>query len=135
MSVIQAKNCLPPSRPSLTSYALKTRGALRRLGFLTLDDLISNDLMPPRGMRSVYIAQRVQREPLDQIDLKDGVDAILGGGGGIFQKMLMRGAHRGPDGTMVGLAGPTWQPLRVCLGVRLLESSRVVFVAVKFSSI
>jgi hypothetical protein len=53
---------------------------------------------------------------LDQTDLKDGVDAILGDGGGIFQKILTRGAHRGPGGTMVGL----------------LESSRVVFVAVKF---
>jgi hypothetical protein len=135
MSGIQAKNCLPPSRPSLTSYALKTRGALRRLGFLALDDLISNDLMPLRGLGSIYIAQSVQREPLDQTNLKDGVDAILGGGGGMFQKMLTRGAHRGPSGTMVGLIGPTWQPLRVCLGGRLLESSRVVFVAVKFSYI
>jgi hypothetical protein len=84
MSGIQAKICLPPSRPSLTSYAQETRGALRRLGFLALDDLISNDLMPLGGLGSVYIAQRVQREPLDQTDLKNGVDAILGGGGGIF---------------------------------------------------
>jgi hypothetical protein len=49
----------------------------------------------------------VQREPLDQTDLKDGIDAILGGDGGTFQKMLMRGAHRGPGGTMVGPVGPT----------------------------
>jgi hypothetical protein len=31
-----------------------------------------------------YIAFGVQRELLDQTDLKDGVDAILGGGGGSF---------------------------------------------------
>jgi hypothetical protein len=57
----------------------------------------------------------VQRDPLNQTDLNNGVDAILGGDGGIFQKMLTRGAHRGPGGTMVGPADPTWQPLRVCL--------------------
>jgi hypothetical protein len=76
MSGIQAQICLPPSRPSLTSYALETRGALKILGFLALDDLISNDLMPQRGLGSPYIAQRVQREPLDQTDLKDGIDAV-----------------------------------------------------------
>jgi hypothetical protein len=36
------------------------------------------------GLGSAYIAQGVQREPLDQTDLKNGVDATLGGGGGIF---------------------------------------------------
>jgi hypothetical protein len=41
-----SEDCLPPSRPSLTGYALGTRGAMRILGFLALDDLISNDLMP-----------------------------------------------------------------------------------------
>jgi hypothetical protein len=70
------KICLSPSRPSLTSYALETRGALRILGFLALDDLISNDLMPQGRLGSPYIAQRVQREPLDQTDLKNGVDAV-----------------------------------------------------------
>jgi hypothetical protein len=79
----------------------------------------------------------VQREPLDQTDLKDGVDAILRGGGEIFQKMLTKGAHRGSGGTMVGPTDPTRQPLRVGLGgfpPSPLESSRVVFVTVKFSS-
>jgi hypothetical protein len=33
---------------------------------------------------SSYIAQRVQCEPLDQTDLKNGVDAVYGGSGGIF---------------------------------------------------
>jgi hypothetical protein len=37
-----------------------------------------------RGYRAVYIGQSVQREPLDQTDLRNGVDAILEGGGGTF---------------------------------------------------
>jgi hypothetical protein len=68
--------CLPPSRPSLTSYALDTRGTMRILGFLALNDLISNDLMPQGGLGSPYIAERVQREPLDQTDLKNDVDVV-----------------------------------------------------------
>jgi hypothetical protein len=40
--------------------------------------------MPLEGLGSPYIAQGVQREPLDQTNLKDDVDATLGGGGGIF---------------------------------------------------
>jgi hypothetical protein len=71
--------------------------------------------MPQGGLRYVYIDQRVEREPLDQTDLRNDVDAILGGGGGTFWKVLMSGAHRGPGGTMVGPANPTWRPLRVCL--------------------
>jgi hypothetical protein len=69
-------NCLPPSRHSLTSYALENRGALRILGFLALDDLISNDLMAQGAGVSLYIAKRVQREPLDETDLRNGVDAV-----------------------------------------------------------
>jgi hypothetical protein len=76
MSGIQVGIFLPPSRPSLTSYALETRGTLRILGILALDDLISNDLMPHGGLGSAYIAQRVQREPLDKTDLKNNVDAV-----------------------------------------------------------
>jgi hypothetical protein len=41
------------------------------------------------GLGPGYIAQDVQREPLDQIDLKDGVDANLGGGGGNFCKLIV----------------------------------------------
>jgi hypothetical protein len=37
-----------------------------------------------RGQRSIYIALRVQREPLDQTDLKNNVDEPLGCGGEIF---------------------------------------------------
>jgi hypothetical protein len=52
-------------------------------------------------LRSAYIAQGVKHEPLNQTDLKDGVDATLGGGGGIFWKMLVREAHRRPGGMEV----------------------------------
>jgi hypothetical protein len=38
----------------------------------------------PKGAGPDYIALGLQREPLDQIDLKDGVDATLTGGGGSF---------------------------------------------------
>jgi hypothetical protein len=39
---------------------------------------------PPRGAEPGYIALRVKREPLDETDMKNDVDAILGGGGGSF---------------------------------------------------
>jgi hypothetical protein len=55
-------------------------------------------------------------EPLDQTDLKDGVDAILEGGGGSFWKLTGRGPPGRPGDTMVGLVGPTWQLFGVCLG-------------------
>jgi hypothetical protein len=38
----------------------------------------------PGGSGSSYIAYGMQREALDQTDLKDGVDATLGGSGGSF---------------------------------------------------
>jgi hypothetical protein len=38
----------------------------------------------PGGSGSGYIALGVQHEPLDQTNLKDGVDATLGGDGGSF---------------------------------------------------
>jgi hypothetical protein len=37
-----------------------------------------------KGAGPGYIALGVKHELLDQTDLKDGVDAILGGGGGSF---------------------------------------------------
>jgi hypothetical protein len=37
-----------------------------------------------RGAEPSYIALRVKREPLDQTDLKNDVDAILGGNKGNF---------------------------------------------------
>jgi hypothetical protein len=39
------EDCLPPSRPSLTSYALEYRGALRMIRV----SVFSNDLMPQGG--------------------------------------------------------------------------------------
>ena len=61
---------LPPSGPSLTSYALEYVGALRMIRI----SVFSNDLMPSGGQGLIYIGRSVQREPLDQTDLNDGVD-------------------------------------------------------------
>jgi hypothetical protein len=64
--------CLPPSRPSLTSYALEYGGALRMIRV----SVFSNDLMPQGGWQGlVYISQSIHRKTLNQTDLKDGVDA------------------------------------------------------------
>jgi hypothetical protein len=54
-----------------------------------------------------YIALTVKREPLDQTNLKGGVDTILGGSGGSFWKMTDRWVPRGLGGTMVGSIGST----------------------------
>jgi hypothetical protein len=56
----------------------------------------------------------VQLEPLDETDLKDGVDAILGGGGGTFWKRTARWGHRGPGGLPHGSGGPLLWPLGPC---------------------
>ena len=63
--------CLPPSRPSLTTYALEYGGALRTIRVC----VFSNDLMSSGWQGLIYIGRSVQREPLDQTDLKDGIDA------------------------------------------------------------
>jgi hypothetical protein len=76
------------------------------LGLLALQ-LLGSDLASSRGCRPVFISLGVQREPLDQTDLRNGVDAILGGGGGTFWKLLTNGPHKGPGGMVVGPAGPT----------------------------
>jgi hypothetical protein len=65
------KACLPPSRSSLTSYALEYGGALRMIRV----SVFSNDLCLKGWQGLVYIGRSVHREPLDQTDLKDGVDA------------------------------------------------------------
>ena len=64
--------CLPPSRPSLTSYALEYDGALRMIKV----SVFSNDLMSSGGQGLIYIGQSIQRVPLDQTDLRNDVDAI-----------------------------------------------------------
>jgi hypothetical protein len=68
-----------------------------------------------RGYRAIYIDWSLQSELLDQTDLKDGVDAILGGGRESFWKLTGGGPPGRPGGTMVGPGDQTWQPLGVCL--------------------
>jgi hypothetical protein len=65
----------------------------------------------------MFIAPGEQRVPLDQTNLRNGVDAILGGSGRTFWKLLMSGPYRGPGGMVAGPASPTWHPLGVCYGV------------------
>jgi hypothetical protein len=65
------------------------------------------------GLGSSYIAQRVQREPLDQTNLKNGIDAVYGGSGGTFQKLPGGAHHQGSGGTWVEPSSPTWQPLKL----------------------
>jgi hypothetical protein len=59
----------------------------------------------------------MQREPLDQTDLRNSVDVILGGGEGTFWKLLMSGPHKGLGGMVVGPTSPNWHPLRLHCGV------------------
>jgi hypothetical protein len=66
------------------------------------------------GCMPVFIALGVQREPLDQTDLKDGVDTILGGGGGSFWKRTARWGHRGRGGLPHGPGGLLQWPLGPC---------------------
>ena len=70
-----SEDCLPPYRPILTSYALEYARALRMIRV----SVFSNDLMTrvmPRGWQgTIYIGWSIQHDPLDQTDLKDGVDA------------------------------------------------------------
>ena len=64
--------CLPPSRPNLTSYALEYGGSLRMIRV----SIFLNNLMPQgRWQGLVYIAQSIKHEPLDQTDLRNGIDA------------------------------------------------------------
>jgi hypothetical protein len=72
--------------------------------------------------RHVFIALGVQHERLDQTDLRNDVDATLGGSGGTFWKLLISGPHRELSGMVVGLAGPTWHPLGVRCGVVSFET-------------
>ena len=63
--------CLPPSRPSLTSYALEYGGAQRMISVY----VPSNDLSAWGWQGLVYIGRSIDPEPSDQTDLKDGIDA------------------------------------------------------------
>ena len=55
-----------------------------------------------------FIGLRKQREPLDQTDLRNSVDATLGIGGGTFWKLTPRAHCHGLANMVVGSAGPTW---------------------------
>jgi hypothetical protein len=82
-----------------------------------------------RGCRPIFIALGVQREPLDQTDLRNGVDAILGGDGGTFYKRADRWGNKGPSGLPIGLGGLLLWGLGPCFVVvswKLLELSFVV---------
>ena len=71
-----SKAGLPPSRPSITSYALEYAGALRMIRVSVFSNDLMTEVMPRGWLGLVYIAQSIQRKPLDQTDLKDRVDAI-----------------------------------------------------------
>ena len=49
------KACLPPSRPSLTSYALKYDGALRMIRVFVFSNDLMTRVMPGRRRRGWYI--------------------------------------------------------------------------------
>ena len=59
-----SETCLPPSRPSLTSYALEYGGALRMIRV----SVFLIDLNASKGV--VYIGWSINPKPLDQTDLK-----------------------------------------------------------------
>ena len=71
--IITNEACLPPSRPSLTSFALEYGRALRMIRVsIFLNDICNM----PQGVPGAGIYRpEVQHEPLDQTDLKDGIDA------------------------------------------------------------
>ena len=71
----QSEACLPPSRPSLTIYALEYNGALRIIRVFVFSNDLMTGVMPGGWQGSIYICRSIQREPLDQTDIKDGVDA------------------------------------------------------------
>jgi hypothetical protein len=62
-----SETCLPPSRPSLTSYALEYGGALRMIRV----SIFSNDFnAASRGWQGlVYIGQNINPELSDQTNL------------------------------------------------------------------
>jgi hypothetical protein len=57
------------------------------------------------GVQAYIYSPGVQREPLDQTDLKNDVDAILGGGEGSFWKRTVWWGQRGLGGFPHGSGG------------------------------
>jgi len=50
------------------------------------------------GLGSLYIAQGIEREPMDQTDFDVWLRCIQGGGGRILQKLVEGSLHSGPSG-------------------------------------
>jgi hypothetical protein len=61
------------------------------------------DVDVAQGVRVWLYSPRGANEPIDQTDLKDGVDATLVGGGGSFWKLIGRG-HCGGPGDTIGIS-------------------------------
>ena len=69
----------------------------------------------PKGRQGLdYIALRVQREPLDQTNLSNDLDASSKAVGNRRRKLADRWAHQGMGGLIVGSGGPTCHPLVLC---------------------
>ena len=64
----------------------------------------------------VYIALRIQHEPLDQTDLSNGLDASLEAVGNQHSDETDRWAPVGLGGLQVGPGGPTYHRLVLCFG-------------------
>ena len=73
----------------------------------------------------VYIALRVQREPLDQTNLSNGLDAILKVVGNRHSKEADRWGPPGPGGPTYRSAGPHGSGSSPASVIRLLDPSRV----------
>ena len=80
--------------------------------------------MPSRGQGLIYIGWSVYREPLDQTDLKNDVDATKEAVENRHNKAEADRWAQGPGGLQVRPASPTWHPLGSRFGV---VSSRVLW--------
>ena len=78
------------------------------------NELMTSDAWGRQGQD--YIALRVQREPLDQTDLRNGLDASSKVVENRHRKLADRWAHGGPGGLTVGPGGPTCHPLAFYFG-------------------
>ena len=75
--------------------------------FVFSNDLMTSDAWGRQGLD--YIALRVQREPLDQTDLSNDLDAILKAVENRHSKVADRWGPLGLGGTTYRPADPTWQ--------------------------
>ena len=121
--------CLPPSRPSLTSFALEYGGALRMIRV----SIFSIDLNASRGWQGlVYIGRSINPKPLDQTDLNKQRRCNLGGGG----EPTFEGEHDmwvpWPYRPAGGVDRPHLAAPHGLLRWCLLESSQVVTIVDKY---